>query len=137
MGVFAFLGPQPAGNRAQPADSRPAPSRTPSEAARRESLVAAALREAQRKLGIPSDWMGMESFWVSDRKGGRRVMIRLVVLQGDDSLLEHVVSFQAALLREISQLDAGSHRWVQGVNWSFRGGRDARFAQMPDPSYWS
>jgi hypothetical protein len=138
MGVFAFLGPQPAGNRVQPADSRPAAARAPqSEAARREALVTSALREAQRKQGIPSDWMGLETFWVSDRRGSRRVVIRLVVLQGDDSLLQHVSTFQETLLRELGQLEASSHRWVQGVNWSFRGDRDTRFARMPDPSYWS
>lgn len=138
MGVFAFLGPQSTGNKAQPADSRPAAARAPqSEAARREGLVTSALREAQRKMGIPSDWMGLETFWVSDRRGSRRVVMRLVVLQGDDSLLQHVSSFQEVLLRELGQLEPGSSRWVQGVNWSFRGQRDARFARMPAPSYWS
>ncbi|MBI5277151.1 MAG: hypothetical protein HY854_11880 [Burkholderiales bacterium] len=125
----------PLGARAEPE----APTREPprvDEAHRRRVLVNMVVAEALAKLSIPSDWVRCTTLEAVSRSGRPRTVVQLAVLKGDDQLLPMIPRLQESIDRELRRRDPRRADWLGTICWEFRGQRDARFAAMPDASYW-
>jgi hypothetical protein len=107
------------------------------EAHRRRALVTTVMAGVLAKLAIPSDWVRCTTLEAVSRTGRPRAYVQLAVLKGEDELLPMLRQVQAALDRELRRQDTRGGDWLAAICWEFRGRRDARFASMPDPAYWT
>jgi len=104
--------------------------------ATRAQLVRMAHRDTLRRHGIPEQWLAIELSSSRDSRGSLGVHSRIVVRNGDASLVVHLPQILKLFRERLLKLDQSSSQWHHGASLRFELPEAHFFQPMPPVGFW-
>jgi hypothetical protein len=100
-------------------------------------LVRVVLKDTLRKSGIPAGWIGCEVTGISHRNMDDELFVHLIVMHGNEALLQHVPALQQELMQGLDRFEPNVDHSNYVVSWLFSPDCGFTRTSMPPPSFWA
>ena len=100
-------------------------------------LVRVVLKDTLRKNGIPAGWVGCEVTGISHRNMDDELFIHLIVMSGNDALLQYAPALQRDLMQGLNRYEPDVDHSNYVVSWLFSPDCGFKRTALPAPGFWA